>query len=201
MLSRAEPRGSSDGRRRQDSDVDCIHPSFVPSALNRFLAMSIESRPVGGRRCDIVAYREIRCDTFVQKYQFNNPLREENVLVYLRLRFRRLSGWIVVVVAAAALHEDYLSPRGEYQRHHPPAPSSAEAYWPAVWEVGDGHWDALWDSSVKRGLRLPTMWMKTTRSHWPQVSRVAGGLRYREAGDGPPACSGKQLLRMVGEVR
>jgi hypothetical protein len=164
MLPRAEPRGSSDGRRRQDSDVDCIHPSFVPSALNRFLAMSVGPRPVGGRRCDSVpsAYREIRCDTFVPNYQFNNPLREENVLVYLRLRFRRLSGWIVV---AAALHEAYLSPRNEYQCHRPPVPSSAGAYWPAVGEVGDGHGDALRDSSVKRGLRRPTMWMKNSRSH------------------------------------
>jgi hypothetical protein len=166
MLPRAEPRGRSDGRRRQDSDVDCIHPSFVPSALNRFLALSVEPRPVGGRRCDGVpsAYCGIRCDTFVQNYQFNNPLREENVFVYLRLRFRRLSGWIV---AAAALHEDYLSPRDEYQCHHPPAPSSAGAYWPAVWEVGGGHGDPLRDSPVKRGLRLPTMWMKSARSYEP----------------------------------
>jgi hypothetical protein len=113
MLPRAEPRGSSDGRRRQDSDVDCIHPSFVPSALNRFITLSVEPRPVGGRRYDSVpsAYREIRCDTFVQNYQFNNPLREENVLVYLHLHFHRLSGWIVVVVVA--FHEDYLSPRDE----------------------------------------------------------------------------------------
>jgi len=88
--------------------------------------------------------------------------RSENVLVYLRLRFRRLSGWIVV---AAALHEAYLSPRNEYQCHRPPVPSSAGAYWPAVGEVGDGHGDALRDSSVKRGLRRPTMWMKNSRSH------------------------------------
>ncbi len=127
--------------------------------------MSVEPRPVGGRRCDNVpsAYREIRCDTFVQNYQFNNPLREENVFVYLRLRFRHLSGW--TVVAAATLHEAYLSPRDEYQRHHPPAPSSAGAYWPAVGEVGDSH--ALPDSSVKRGLRVLTMWMETARSHEP----------------------------------
>ena len=167
MLPRAEPRGSSDGRRRQDSDVDCIHPSFVPSALKRFLALSVEPRPVGGRRCDSVpsAHREIRCDTFVQFYRFNNPLREENVLVYLRLRFRRLSGWIAA--AAAASREGYLSPCDEYQRHHPPAPSSAGAYWPAVGDVGDGHGDALRHSSVKRGLRLPTMWKKTARRHEP----------------------------------
>ena len=124
------------------SDVNCIHPSFVPSALNRFLVLSVEPRPVGGRCCDNVpsAYREIRCDTFVRKYQFNNPPREENVLVYLRLCFLRLLDWIAVV---AALHEAYLSPRYEYQRHHPPAPSSAGAYWPVVWEVGDGHGDHL----------------------------------------------------------
>jgi hypothetical protein len=71
MPPRVEPRGSSDGRHRQDSDVDCIHPSFVSSALNRFLALSVEPRPVGGGRCDSVpsAYREIRCDTFVHNYQ------------------------------------------------------------------------------------------------------------------------------------
>jgi hypothetical protein len=105
------------------------------------------------------AYREIRCDTFVQNYQFNNPLREENVLAHLGLRFRRLSGWIVVVV----LHESYLSARDEYQCHHPPAPSSAGASWPAVGEVGDGHGDPLRDSSIKRGLRVPTLWMKKAR--------------------------------------
>ncbi len=108
------------------SDVNCIHPSFVPPSLNRFLALSVEPRPVGGPSCGKVpsAYREIRCDKFVQSYQFNNPLREETVLVYLRLRFRRLPGSIVV---AAALHEAYLSPRDEYQCHHPPAPSSPRA--------------------------------------------------------------------------
>ncbi len=75
MLPRAEPRESSDGRRRQDSDVDCVHPSFVPSALIRFLALSVQPRPAVGRRCDRVpsACREIRCDMFVQNSQFNNP--------------------------------------------------------------------------------------------------------------------------------
>lgn len=50
-----------------DSNVDCIHPSFVPSALDRFLALSVESRPVGGMCCGIEpsVYREIRCDTFI----------------------------------------------------------------------------------------------------------------------------------------
>ena len=144
MLLHAEPRGSSDGRRRQDRNVDYIHPSSVSSALNRFLALSVEPRSVGGRRCGSVssAYREIRCDTFVQSYQFNNPLREENDLVYLRFPcdFRRLSaGWIVVVVVVVPLH------------------------WLAVWEVGSGHTDPLRDSPVKRGLTLPTLWMKTTR--------------------------------------
>ena len=131
------------------SDADFIHPSFVPSALNRFLALSVDSRPVGGQRCDSVpsAYCEIRYDTFVQNYQFNNLLHEENVLIYLRLGFRRLSGWTVVVVA---LHEAYLSPRDEYQRHHPPAPSSAGTYWRAV-GVGDGPGDLLRDSPVKQG--------------------------------------------------
>ena len=156
--------------------------------------MSVEPRPVGGRRCDNVpsAYREVRRGTFVQN-QFNDPLRGANVLVYLRRRFPRLSGWIVAV--AAALHGAYPCPRDEYQRHHPLVPSSAGAYWPAVGGVGDGHGDALRDSSVKRGLRHPTMWVKTARYHEPYVSQ------YREAGDGPPACSGKQPLRRVGGVK
>jgi hypothetical protein len=158
MLSRAKPRGSSDGRRRQGTDVDCIHPPFVPLPSTASSHCRSSVRPVGGRRCDTSAYREIRCDTtFVQNYQFNNPLREE-VLVYLRLRFRRLSGWIVVVVVA--LHEE----RDEYHRHHPPLPSSAGACWPAVCEVGDGHGGPLGDSSVKRGLDVPTLWLKKARS-------------------------------------
>jgi hypothetical protein len=73
--------------------------------------VSVEPRPVGGQRCYCVssAYCGITCDTFTQNYLFNNTLREENVLVYLRLRFRPLSGQIIIV----ALHEDYLSPLDE----------------------------------------------------------------------------------------
>ena len=119
-----------EGADRTVTSIPFIHLSFVPSALNRFLTLSVEPGPVGRRWCDCVPSGycgpETRCGTFVQNYQFNDHLREENVLVYLRLRFRRLSGWIVV--AAAAFHEAYLLPRDEYQRHHPPPPSSAGAY-------------------------------------------------------------------------
>ena len=53
------------------------------------------------------------------------------------------------------------------------------------------------DSSVGRGLRLPTMRVKNAKSNEPYwVSRVAGGLRYREAA-GPPPRSDKQLLHGV----
>ena len=129
---------------------------------------------------------------------FGILLREENVLAYLRLRFLRPSDWIAVV---EALHEGYLSPRDEYQRHHPPAPSSAGANWPAVWEAGDGHGDHLRNSPGKRDLHHPTMRMNNAKSHEPYMSRVAEGLRYWGVGDAPPARSGKQLLRGVEGVR
>ena len=63
----------------------------------------------------------------------------KNVLVYLGLRFRRLSCWIVATAAAS--------------------------YWPAVSENGGVHGDPLRESSVKWGLHLPTMWMKESRNH------------------------------------
>ena len=65
-LNNVEVQG---GRRRQDSDIECFHPLFVPSALSRFLAPSVESRPVDERRCDNVlpsAQREIKRDSFTQ---------------------------------------------------------------------------------------------------------------------------------------
>ena len=65
------------GKRRQESDVGCFHPSSEPSALSRFLAMLVELGPVDGRRCDNVlpsAQREIKCDSFTQV----NNLLEKN---------------------------------------------------------------------------------------------------------------------------
>jgi hypothetical protein len=115
------------------------------------------------RQCTICVSRE-KVRYFCSRIISSIIPSAKKVLVYLCLRFRHLSGWIVVVVA---LPEAYLSPRDEYQRHHPPAPGSAGVYWPVVWEVGGGHGNPLRDSSVERGLRLPTTGIKNARSHEP----------------------------------
>lgn len=61
------------------NNVDCLHPSLVPSALSRFLVPSVEPRPVDKRRATMYQQNQVCSELSFQQ----TPSGKRTVLIFI----------------------------------------------------------------------------------------------------------------------